>query len=189
MPHAATQHGGRAFREAPARGHLARAHHAGRGQHPQLVGEPPARDQVELGLAVQAFLDLRQLAQHAAVGKQAAAPEVPRGILLEERVALAPQVRLMHRDQVALDLGLAPEEPLAFGEQVVDAQVVAQEVRARGLALDDHRARPVRHPAGGIDAESRDRAGHLVRHGAASHGDEPRGREFLEAQVLARLHA
>ena len=138
---------------------------------------------------MQALLHLRQLPQHAPVGKQAAALEVPRRTLLEERVLVAAQVRLVHRDQVTLDLGLAPEQPFALGDQVVDAQVVAQEVRARGLALDDHGARAVRHPARGIDAEPGDGAGNLVGDGTASHGDEPRGREFLESEVFAGFHA
>jgi len=213
MPDAAAQDRGIALGQAPARGHLAPAHHVRGRQDPQLVGEPPARDQVELGLAVQAFLDLRQLALHAPVGKQAASPEVPACLLLEESIARCAQVRLVHGDQLALDLCLAREQPVALREEVVDAQVVAQEVRARGLAFDDdglgraHRGaaalgrehRAVRGgidafapvvlgPAGCVHAKACHGAGHLVRHGPAAHREEPRGRELLEAKVLARLH-
>ena len=213
MLHAAAQHGRRAFREAPARRHLARLHHAGGGEDPQFVGQAPARDQVELGLAVEALLQLRQLPQHAAVGKEAALLEVPAGALLEERALRALEVRLVHRDQVALDLRLAPEQPLALGEQVVDAQVVAQEVRARGLAFDHHRPRRavritralggedagvrrgvraqapvVLRPAGGVHAEARDGAGHLVRHRTAAHREQPGGCQFLQSEVFARFH-
>ncbi|PHX76689.1 MAG: hypothetical protein CK544_06400 [Planctomycetaceae bacterium] len=105
----------------------------------------------------------------------------------------------MHGNQVRFNLRFARKKSIALREQVINTKPVAHEIGARCLALHHNGAwrtqrvprafgskdigvrsrvcaeAPVMfRPPRGVHAKARDRAGHFVRHRAASHGDEPR---------------
>ncbi|MEI6475757.1 MAG: hypothetical protein WCO75_10220 [Planctomycetota bacterium] len=198
MLHATTQHSGRAFRQAPARRHLARLYNASGRKDPQLIRQSPTCDQIELRLSVHALFKFRELPQYAAIGEQSASAEIPARVFIKQRALGIPEVRLMHGNQVRFDFRLARQKSLALSDQVINAKPVAHEISARCLALHhdglwrsqcgartfclkDVRvcgrigAEPpvVFGPPSGVNTEASNRAGHFMRHRSAAHGHQP----------------
>jgi hypothetical protein len=148
---------------------------------------------------VHALFKFGKLSQHAAIGEQPTSTEIPTGVLFKQRACRVAQVRLMHGNQFRFNLRFARKKSITLRKQVINTKPVAHEISARCLALHHNGAwrtqrvtcafggkdvgmrgrvraeAPVMfRPPGGVHAKACDRAGHFVRHGAASHGDQPR---------------